>query len=543
MTYLSSKYTPLKSCDNPKYIRQVYSEDVLTCSCGICNACLLAKSSKDSLDSSLFLEQFRYRFFVSLDYRTDCIPIMTHKYIPEMKVIYCESVIRPSVKFPTGRKKKDGSPIYRTFDFSVADGARPFCFTAPCSSKSEYLQFVNKVYLDVGGKYPEMRKYFPYLSRYDISLFMKRVRNYLYQENGYHIDFGSYIVGEYGPAHFRPHYHILFGSNDKRFADCLERACNKAWQFGGVDFLLANAGASSYVSSYVNSSVSVPLLFRKHRQTRPFSRRCKNFLLDRFNKDCTDFEERVTKDVNGESHTINSSTFQLYPRSSYTDRLYPKLFKDGRFAEHQLCELVTTVTRLARVTASRCRAFSSADLSRTILRYVQFGNDARTLQLRQFLHINPTDIPLMRSKATYKICFGKCYRLAYSWYSLYLYWSSGDITSPSICHEIRKAVSYVCRFYKERNYRLLCSQYDEITRFQDSTWFTEKDDLLLWYTASPLRFLVSPKTRKVSMSDTFPSIERNARLTEAILTEQTVRIDASIKHKYQNDQNMCFIHI
>jgi hypothetical protein len=116
-------------------------------------------------------------------------PADVFEIIPEMKQIYLESVVRPPVKLPTSRRKKDGSLVYRTFDFSVADEARPFCYCAPCSSEVEYREFVRKVRLDVDGKYPHMKKYFPYLSRYDISLFMKRLRNYLFLQHGTNIEF------------------------------------------------------------------------------------------------------------------------------------------------------------------------------------------------------------------------------------------------------------------------------------------------------------------------------------------------------------------
>ena len=102
---------------------------------------------------------------------------MRHEYIPDRKVIYCESVVRPSVKIPTNKRRKDGSIVFTTFSFRAADETRPFCFTAPCESEEEYRLFVRKVNLTANGKYPMYKDYFPYLSRYDVALFMKRLRN------------------------------------------------------------------------------------------------------------------------------------------------------------------------------------------------------------------------------------------------------------------------------------------------------------------------------------------------------------------------------
>ena len=45
-----------------------------------------------------------------------------------------------------------------------------------------------------------------------------------------------------------------------------------SWKFGRSDFQIARGGASSYVSSYVNSLSSAPLLYRSCRAFRPRSR-------------------------------------------------------------------------------------------------------------------------------------------------------------------------------------------------------------------------------------------------------------------------------
>lgn len=543
--YLSSRFAPMSDCNQPRYLRQLHSDDVLSISCNECLPCLLKKSRNDTLDVTISTQTFKYVFFVNLDYATPFIPIMRHEYIPEEKIIYCESVVRPSVKIPTNKRRKDGSIVFTTFSFRAADETRPFCFTAPCESEEEYRLFVRKVNLTANGKYPMYKDYFPYLSHYDVALFMKRLRNLFLKKYGQSIYMHSYIVGEYGPVHFRPHYHIIISSNDPRFAESLEHFVDKAWFFGGASAEIPDGNCASYVASYVNSSVSLPVLFRKHRLVRPFSRKCRGFLMERFAPDSLPFGERTDRDINGTLCSIGDASFQLYPRRSYRDRVYPRLFKVGRFDLDQLLTVSRIITRIFRTICKQGRQRTAAELARSILRYVQFGRDPNTEVLRQFIYFNETDIPLARSRATRQMLFSRSYRIAYSYCSLVRFWTSCDICGFGFDREIELAIRNVNRYYSETEYRYLVNQYEDILRFIDSEFYRgEVDDLLMYYDRSPERFIVSKKHRKVSMSDTFPaSTIKTNRLFQAVDEECHCRIQNSIKHKELNDLNYCFLNI
>lgn len=71
-----------------------------------------------------------------------------------------------------------------------------------------------------------------------------------------------FAVGEYGPVHFRPHYHLLlFLQSDEALQICSENI-SKAWTLGRVDCQVSKGQCSNYVASYVNSSCTIPKVFK-----------------------------------------------------------------------------------------------------------------------------------------------------------------------------------------------------------------------------------------------------------------------------------------
>ena len=66
-----------------------------------------------------------------------------------------------------------------------------------------------------------------------------------------------------------PHYHILlFLQSDEALSVCSE-ALSQAWFFGRIDCQVSKGKCSSYVASYVNSSCTIPKVF-KIRSVSPF---------------------------------------------------------------------------------------------------------------------------------------------------------------------------------------------------------------------------------------------------------------------------------
>ena len=95
----------------------------------------------------------------------------------------------------------------------------------------------------------------PYVSKYDVQCFIKRVR--IDYERKYHkpLIFKYFLCSEYGPCTLRPHYHAIFFSNEcwERFAPFIY----KHWYMGAVrgfhELALRNGNISdacAYVAKY-----------------------------------------------------------------------------------------------------------------------------------------------------------------------------------------------------------------------------------------------------------------------------------------------------
>ena len=110
-------------------------------------------------------------------------------------------------------------------------------------------------YLTPKSIYSKLSFRVPYVSKYDVQCFIKRVRIDYERKYNETLDFKYFLCSEYGPCTLRPHYHAVFFSNVcfERFAPFIY----KHWHFGAVrgfhELVLRNgtiSDACAYVAKY-----------------------------------------------------------------------------------------------------------------------------------------------------------------------------------------------------------------------------------------------------------------------------------------------------
>jgi hypothetical protein len=190
-----------------------------------------------------------------------------------------------------------------------------------------------------------------------------------------------YAVGEYGPVHFRPHYHLLLFTNSDQVSQVLRYCHDKSWKLGRSDFQRSAGGAGSYVASYVNSLCAAPLLYRSCRAFRPKSRASIGF----FEKGCdfmededpyAQIEQKIDSVINGMVYNFNGISVRSTPPLSYIRTLLPRFSSarndDATAIARILLAVHRTPKRIARFgfidykqdsILSLVRAYLSADNS------------------------------------------------------------------------------------------------------------------------------------------------------------------------------------
>ena len=119
---------------------------------------------------------------------------------------------------------------------------------------------VEREYLDFCKKTARVDS-FGYLRKRDLQLFIKRFRFYERKVSDTPIRY--FACGEYGPLHFRPHFHLLFFlQDDSQLAAC-EQSVLASWKFGRTDVQTVSGNAAQYVASYVNGGCTLPSFFKR----------------------------------------------------------------------------------------------------------------------------------------------------------------------------------------------------------------------------------------------------------------------------------------
>ena len=349
MKYSPDLFKVADHCQHRSFITNKYTNTRIAVDCGQCDYCIHKKAKKASMRVKTAGSAFKYSYFVTLTYDNEHIPLMNcsvlhsdyedtlgilgdthygyehHQYIPVSEYQCDDSSALRHIFFtqvqgtvPYDREIKKYVPVKDNWFLSM-DAIRSFIYKTQAVDKTDY---------------PASKEYgcdnlIPFLNYVDVQNYIKRLRKHLFQLLGSYETLHFYAVGEYGPVHFRPHFHLLLFTNSKEVSEVLRQCHVQSWKFGRSDFQRSAGGAASYVASYVNSLSAAPLLYRSCRAFRPRSRASVGF----FEKGCNfvededsyaQIEQKIDSVVNGRFYNFNGVCVRSTPPMSYIRTLLPR---------------------------------------------------------------------------------------------------------------------------------------------------------------------------------------------------------------------------
>lgn len=336
-------------CQHRSFITNKYTGARIAVDCGQCDFCIHKRAKKASMRVKTAGSAFKYSYFVTLTYDNAHIPLMNCKVL---RSDYEDVVgISGDIHFgnehhqyiPVSEYQCDDNSMLRHIFFEQVQGTVPFDREikeyVPVKdnwflSMDAIRSFISKTQAVDKTDYPVSSQYgcdnlIPFLNYADVQNYIKRLRKHLFQTLGSYETLHFYAVGEYGPVHFRPHYHLLLFTNSNEVAEVLRQCHDKSWKLGRSDFQRSAGGAGSYVASYVNSLSAAPLLYRSCRAFRPRSRASVGF----FEKGCdfvegedpyAQIEQKIDSIVNGRVYNFNGISVRSTPPMSYIRTLLPR---------------------------------------------------------------------------------------------------------------------------------------------------------------------------------------------------------------------------
>lgn len=349
MKFSPDLFNAVDHCQHRSFITNKYTGARIAVDCGQCDYCIHKRAKKASMRVKTAGSAFKYSYFVTLTYDNAHIPLMSCKVLHSD---YEDALgISGDIHFgneyhryiPVSEYQCDDDSVLRHIFFEQVQGTVPFDREikeyAPVKdnwflSMDAIRSFISKTQAVDKTDYPASAQYgrdnlIPFLNYVDIQNYIKRLRKHLFQQLGSYETLHFYSVGEYGPVHFRPHYHLLLFTDSDKVSQVLRHCHDKSWKLGRSDFQRSAGGACSYVASYVNSLCSAPLLYRSCRAFRPRSRASLGF----FEKGCSfvededpyaQIEKKIDSVVNGRIYNFNGVSVCSTPPLSYIRTLLPR---------------------------------------------------------------------------------------------------------------------------------------------------------------------------------------------------------------------------
>jgi hypothetical protein len=556
MNYSPDLLKIVDHCQHRSFITNRYSGARIAVDCGRCDYCIHKKAQKASMRVKTAGSAFKYSYFVTLTYDNEHIPLFNCEVLDNAY----DDVLGISGDTHFGYEKHSFVPVseYRCSDsselrhifFTQVQGTIPF---NRASSQYEEIadnwflsldairSFIAKTQTDspygkngiLSDRYGD--NLIPFLNYADVQNYIKRLRKHLFQKLGSYETLHFYAVGEYGPVHFRPHYHILLFTNSEKVSKVLRYCHDKSWKFGRSDFQIARGGASSYVSSYVNSLSSAPLLYRSCRAFRPRSRASLGF----FEKGCdfvegeepyAQIEQKIDSVVNGRIYNFGGLSIRSTPPMSYIRTLLPRFSSarnDDSIAIARILRAVhSTPKRIAKFGFVDYNQDSVMSLVRTYYQYLKVQNILAD-EDKIILHASRclTRFVNCSSDVDIESYINKLYRLFLYVYKFFRNWHlpsfGSDISAYSgrIMFIIKKGIEYE----KKKNYEDLRSVYGLRSQYPE---------------LSDCMFVLPANGQE---SDILQSVSREtSQLLEQLRYRSATFCRDMIKHKKLNDANNIF---
>lgn len=403
MKFSPDLFKAVDHCQHRSFITNKYTGARIAVDCGQCDYCIHKRAKKASMRVKTAGSAFKYSYFVTLTYDNAHIPLMSCKVLHSD---YEDALgISGDIHFgnehhryiPVSEYQCDDNSVLRHIFFEQVQGTVPFDREikkyAPVKdnwflSMDAIRSFISKTQAVDKTDYPASAQYgrdnlIPFLNYVDVQNYIKRLRKHLFQKLGSYETLHFYAVGEYGPVHFRPHYHLLLFTNSNEVAEVLRYCHDKSWKLGRSDFQRSAGGACSYVASYVNSLCSAPLLYRSCRAFRPRSRASIGF----FEKGCSfvededpyaQIEKKIDSVINGTIYNFNGVSVRSTPPLSYIRTLLPRFSSacndDAASIARILCAVHRTPQRIAKFGFIDYKQGSILSLVRIYYQYLKVQN-------------------------------------------------------------------------------------------------------------------------------------------------------------------------
>ena len=542
-------------CQHRSFITNRYNGARIAVDCGQCDYCIHRRAQKASMRVKTAGSAFKYSYFVTLTYDNEHIPLFNckvlhseyddvlgisgdihfgdehHKYIPVSEYQCNDNSVLRHIFFeqvqgtvPFDREIKEHVPVQDNWFLSM-DAIRSFIGKTQAVDKTDY---------------PASAQYgrdnlIPFLNYVDVQNYIKRLRKHLSLILGSYETLHFYVVGEYGPVHFRPHYHLLLFTNSEKVAEALRYCHGKSWTLGRSDFQRSAGGAASYVASYVNSLSAAPLLYRSCRSFRPKSRASVRFFEKGhdFVEDedpYAQIEQKIDSVVNGRIYNFNGVSVRSTPPLSYIRTLLPRFSSARNDDSTAIARILLSVHR----TPQRIARFG----------FVDYNQDSVLSLVRayyKYLKVNSilTDddkIILHASRCLTRFCN-----------------SSSDVDIKSFINKLYRLFLYVSNFFREwhlPDFGSDISTYSNRIRFIIKTGieYEKKKDY------ESLRDAFNLRSANPNISDCMFALPQSGQESDVLqaVSSETVQLLEQlryrsatycrdmIKHKQLNDANNIF---